>query len=116
MRNTIITFFVVPLFLIVACQSSGDNKSSKETDAKPDPKKEAVSKVDGEKIFKMNCVVCHGMDGKLGLNGAKDLGLSELTLEERVLMVTKGKNLMTPFESILKEDQINAVAEYTFKL
>ncbi len=103
------------VLLILACQSNGDKKPATSSVSEPAPKKE-VPKVDGEKIYKMNCVVCHGMDGNLGLNDSKDIRASELTLEERIELVSKGKNLMTPFESLLKEDQIKAVAEYTFKL
>ena len=68
----------------------------------------------GEKIFKQYCILCHGADGKLGLNGAKDLTATVLSEDERIALVTKGKNTMTPFESILTPDQIRAVVAYTF--
>ena len=68
---------------------------------------------EGEKIFKQYCILCHGADGKLGLNGAKDLTASVLSETERINLVTKGKNTMTPFEDILKPDQIRAVVTYT---
>ena len=71
--------------------------------------------VEGEAIFKKYCIICHGIDGKLGVNGAKDLSLSKLTLEEREVQVKKGKNVMTPFEGILNDEQIKAVATYTLK-
>ena len=115
MRNYRITLIVIITALIIACQSNGEKKSTTSPTSKPKPKKE-VAKINGEKIYKMNCVVCHGMDGNLGLNGSKDINASELTLEERIELVAKGKNTMTPFEALLKEDQIKAVAEYTFKL
>lgn len=70
----------------------------------------------GEAVYKKYCVLCHGLDGKLGLNGSKDLTISKLTLEERVVQVTKGKNTMTPFEGILSQEEIKAVAEYTMTL
>lgn len=68
---------------------------------------------DGLAVFRKNCVTCHGADGTLGLNGAKDLGQSTLNLEERVNIITNGKKLMTPFGSILSPEEIQAVAEYT---
>lgn len=71
---------------------------------------------DGQKVYKQQCVTCHGIDGKLGLNGAKDLSQTVLPLEERILQISKGKNLMTPFEGILSPEEIRAVAEYTFTL
>ena len=89
--------------MIWAC--GGDKASSNSSSA---PKK-----VDGKKIFKTYCVVCHGLYGDMEVNGAKDLNLSILTLEERISMVTNGKNLMTPFKGVLTEEQIEAVAQYT---
>lgn len=71
---------------------------------------------DGMAIFRKNCVTCHGTDGKLGLNGAKDLTSSPLTLEERINIVTNGKKLMTPFGKILSPEEIRVVAEYTLTL
>ncbi|MEO6130922.1 MAG: cytochrome c [Saprospiraceae bacterium] len=68
---------------------------------------------EGEQIFKKNCIICHGTDGKLGVNGAKDLTVCKFTLEEREMQIKKGKNAMTPFEGILTESQIKSVAAYT---
>ena len=70
----------------------------------------------GQEIFKKYCVLCHGIDGKLGLNGAKDITVSQLTEAERIALITKGKNTMTPFEGILTPEQIQAVAAYTLTL
>ena len=72
--------------------------------------------LDGQALFRKNCITCHGADGTLGLNGAKDLSKSVLPLEERIPIVTNGKNMMTPFGNILSPEQIRAVAEYTLSL
>ncbi|MFN7327766.1 MAG: c-type cytochrome [Chitinophagales bacterium] len=72
--------------------------------------------VDGMAIYRKNCITCHGADGKLGLNGAKDLSASILPLHDRIQIITNGKNLMTPFKSILSEEEIKAVAEYSVGL
>ena len=69
----------------------------------------------GENVFKTNCVICHGQDGNLAINGAKDLGLSKLTVDERIIMISEGKNLMTPFRALLSEEKIKAVAHYSLK-
>ncbi|MBT8191004.1 MAG: cytochrome c [Saprospiraceae bacterium] len=74
------------------------------------------SYIDAEKLFKINCVICHGVDGKLGINGAKDLTASPMTLDERINNITNGAGTMTPFKGILSEEEIKAVAAYTFKL
>lgn len=77
---------------------------------------EAPQVMSGQKIYQKNCVICHGADGKLQLNGAKDLSVSVLPLDERINQITNGKNLMTPFKGILSEKEIKAVAEYTLQL
>ena len=71
---------------------------------------------DGPKIYKQYCVVCHGPDGKLGLNGAKDLTISKYTEAERIVQVTEGKGAMTPFKNILAPEEIKAVVAYTLTL
>ena len=91
------------LFTIFACAGKSE-------------KKPAVTGIDGQKIYKTNCVLCHGEDGKLGLNNSKDLTVSKLTMEERITMVTNGKNAMTGFGTLLSKEEIEAVAAYTFKL
>lgn len=94
---------------ILACA----NKDQKSTGGNTSESKPAI---DGVKIFKQNCELCHGADGKLGLNGSKDLSLSTLDLDARVAMVTKGKGVMMPFENILTAQEIKAVAEYSMSL
>lgn len=70
----------------------------------------------GRKLYKQNCVICHGSDGKLGINGSKDLTISTLNLEERKTIISNGKGAMVGLKSILSPEEIDAVAQYTFKL
>jgi mono/diheme cytochrome c family protein len=93
--------FLLTAFFLIVSISCGESKKNHE-----DPIKET---------FKQYCALCHGIDGKMQLNGAKDLSLSILELEERIQIIREGKNTMTPFKGILKEDQIKALAEYTFQ-
>lgn len=79
-------------------------------------KKAKTPGVDGKKVFKQNCVVCHGLDGKLGANGSKDLTQSKLSLDERKAIVKNGKGAMVGLGSLLKPEEIEAVAKYTMKL
>jgi cytochrome c6 len=102
-------FFVIIAIATFACASK-DNKPTKSETA------EAKPAVDGAKLFKQNCELCHGADGKLGANGSKDLTVSELDLNERIAMVTKGKGVMMAFENILSLSEIKAVAEYSMTL
>lgn len=68
---------------------------------------------DGKKIFRTYCVSCHGVQGDLGSNGAFNLVTSTLSFEEKVLVITKGRNAMTAFGKVLSPEQIEAVARYT---
>ena len=103
MNKLIISFFF--LALILAC--AGKEKT---------PGSNPGEVVDGEKIYKKHCIICHGADGKLGVNGAKDITISQLTFDERVAQIKAGKNTMTPFEGILSDDQMKAVASYSMTL
>ena len=87
-----------------------------ETTAKAQTVAQEEKAPDGKKIYKTYCVTCHGIAGDMGASGAHDLTQSTLSLEERVLVITNGRNLMTPFKNLLKEEEIQAVAEYTISL
>ena len=111
MRNCYFLLLLVS-FLLSFCAPTPDQGSNHREKTPTN----ANTAPDGMTVFRQNCVLCHGADGKLGLNGAKDLTVSTKTPEERILMITNGKNLMTPFKGILNEAQIKAVAAYTLTL
>ena len=71
-----------------------------------------VAGVDAKGKFNMFCAVCHGKTGNLNVNGAKDLTVSNISLEESVAQVYHGRGLMTPFKGILKDHEIVAVSKY----
>ena len=71
---------------------------------------------DGHQVYKSYCISCHGANGKMGVSGAFDLTTSTLSLEERVLVITNGRNVMTSFKTLLPPRKIRAVAEYTMQL
>ncbi|MBV6439485.1 MAG: hypothetical protein EPGJADBJ_01126 [Saprospiraceae bacterium] len=96
-----------------ACGSAGDQINRPAATAQSSP---APATPDGRAIFRKYCVTCHGADGKLGLNGAKDLTVSTLALEERINVITYGRKVMTPFNEVLTPEEIKAVAEYTRQL
>ena len=73
-------------------------------------------KIDAARLYKTNCMICHGLDGKLGINGAKDIPNSPMTLNERIGNITNGAGQMTPFKNILSKEEIEAVAKYTLTL
>jgi len=107
-------FVLICFAITIGCGGGDSNGSEKKAAPEKEAKTAKADAPNGEKIFRTYCITCHGIDGKLGLNDAKDLSVSEVPLEERLLQVTKGKGLMTPFEGILSEEQIKAVVDYTF--
>jgi mono/diheme cytochrome c family protein len=112
MKITILSaFFALAIFACGGTEPNND-KSSK----KPATAKKVAKKVDGKKIYKTYCVTCHGLYGDMGASGAKNLTESELSLDERVEMITNGKGLMTPFKDLLSKEKIKAVAEYSMTL
>jgi len=72
-----------------------------------------VSSVEvGRMVYEVKCIVCHGPDGKLMLNGAKDLSVSKISSTEILEIVSKGKGLMPAFSEELDEKQLKAVTIY----
>ena len=106
-----LAFIAILAFAVFAC--GGETPKEGKTTKKAAPKKK---KVDGEKIYKQYCVTCHGVYGDMGASGAFNLTESKLTLEEKVNIITNGRNTMTPFKGLLSAAKIKAVAEYTEKL
>jgi uncharacterized membrane protein SirB2/cytochrome c5 len=66
----------------------------------------------GKGIYDLYCQSCHGADGTLGAAGAKNLKISQLTEEQTIAIITKGKNAMAAYSNVLSEDEIMAVATY----
>jgi cytochrome c553 len=63
-------------------------------------------------IYLSNCAACHGADGQLGLSGAKNLVVSELSYEQKYEVIKYGKNAMPGYRQ-LSDEQINALIAYT---
>ena len=72
---------------------------------------------DGAAIFKSNCAVCHGPDGKGRTPVGKSLKVRDLTSDEvqkqadkeLAAITANGKGKMPAFKSKLTEAEINAV-------
>ncbi len=101
--------FAVLALIVWACGGGGSDSTASTASTQPTPP-------NGEKIYKQNCVTCHGLYGDMGASGAFNLTTTQLTLEERVEVIAKGRNAMTPFENLLSPEKIEAVAQYTFEL
>jgi len=99
-----LSVFIFMILFILACanKNPGDGNEN--------------AGMDVIKLFRTHCVTCHGADGKLGDNGAKDLTKSPLTLRERMVIIKEGKNVMTKFGDVLSKEEIEALAKYTLRL
>ncbi len=66
----------------------------------------------GKAIYDAKCIQCHGDNGKLKLSGAKDLTVSALSHDEKIAIVTNGKNAMMSYKKQLTQQQIDDVVAY----
>jgi len=96
----ILTIALIFTGLLFACAGGSDGPAD-------------YSEANAKKLYKQYCVACHGANGKMALNGAKDLTESALPYEDRVLLVTNGKGAMTGFKGIMSESEIEQVSKYS---
>lgn len=109
-----ILVFLVIAGLICACGNAEDAKNAQASAFTAE--KAENGGVDGEKIYKQYCITCHGLYGDMGAAGAFDLSSSELSVEERVQVITGGRNAMASFRNLLSKEKIEAVAKHTMAL
>lgn len=99
------------LFLGLAAQACNSSPELKKQDSVEN------SIVSGKNLYTLNCSSCHGADGKLGLSGAKDLTQSVLSDQQRLDIITNGKNAMPSMKEALGSTQnIQSVADYVKSL
>nr|MBS0037026.1 cytochrome c [Saprospiraceae bacterium] len=111
MLKWIILLVGVFFSVLIACGGSADTGRDLESG-----EVEELPLAVGESLFKLHCVMCHGVDGKLGLNNAGDLTKSELSLLERKGVISEGRGTMISYRRILSRAEIDAVARYTVEL
>lgn len=66
----------------------------------------------GAQLYRMHCELCHGANGKLGFNDAKDLTASAMSRAEMIAQVSNGKGKMMPYRNVLMAKEIEAVVDY----
>lgn len=98
----------VLVLLLLWWASCGSSDNSSKT-----PVAELTPHEVGKKIYRQNCIQCHGYDGTLQASGSANLKTSKLTSEERINFIKKGKGAMMPYEKILKEKDLILVSDYT---
>ncbi|AYA37567.1 hypothetical protein D3Y59_11210 [Hymenobacter oligotrophus] len=108
---------VAALLALGACTDSASSEATA-PQAQPEaaaPAEAALADA-GKTLFLQNCALCHGENGKLGLNGAHDLTKSNLNQMGREYMVTNGLGKMPGFKGQLTPEQISQVAAYSLTL
>ena len=95
---------VITAMVLLACAGEGKSDSGN------------ASVKNGKEVYRKYCVLCHGEDGKKEVNGAYDISVSQMTMDDRVELITHGRNLMTPFQGILTDQEIRDVAAYSMSL
>lgn len=104
------------LLMITGSFGLAESYHKKKAIRKDDQAAQMASSRDGEALFKANCVLCHGNDGKLGASGAKDLSATTMDVAEMKQIILHGKGLM-PAAALnenptIAEEQAAAIAEY----
>lgn len=102
---------LLSLIFIVYAYGVSESKNLMFSNSKPDLPAGADLKT-GEIIYSNQCTNCHGVDGKKGLSGAKDLTASVSSRAEKIEIVTHGKNAMQAYDKMLSAEQIEAVVGY----
>ena len=94
------------LSIVWVFQSCGE--ANEPTFVKPkSPQEEAKD------LYTLNCASCHGMDGKLGGSGSKDLSKSTLSDTEMIEIITNGKNNMPAMKDVIQDpSKIKNLAEF----
>ena len=87
---------------------------------KPEPKscvdceKNAAT---GKDLYYNQCSACHGVDGKLGNSGAKDLSKSKLIDKQITEILNEGKGAMpAQIQLIGKQAEMDSVVEFVKQL
>lgn len=114
-KKLLIMLCLVGIFtLSTAC---ANNTKTNPPVATPSPSPAPVgvtANIDAQAVYKQNCISCHGanLEGLLaGKTNLQKVGAS-LTKDQIVNQIRNGGNGMPPFQSTLKNEEINALADW----
>jgi mono/diheme cytochrome c family protein len=107
--NKVLAF--VAVFLIVLSYGLAEMNKKAKTGPKVDTSTIMDPVVAGKLLYTNTCVNCHGSDGKLGLSGAKDLSVTQMTIEDQKSAIRNGKNAMPGYKD-LSDEQIEDLIVY----
>jgi cytochrome c5 len=103
---------LLSILLILGAYGLAEMNKKAKTGGKIDTSSTAADPVaTGKAIYTVSCVNCHGADGKLGLSGAKDLSVTQLTMDEQKAAIRNGKNAMPGYKD-LTDEQLEGLVAY----
>ena len=71
----------------------------------------------GEKLYTIHCLRCHGASGDLGESGSKNLKISTLKPPEITKIISEGKGAMPGYANTLdSKEKFNWLSEYVISL
>ncbi len=113
-------FLIFFIFALTACVNTDNKSNTSESDNEDETEvvlSEEEQRVEkGRILFVSTCKLCHGADGTLSLNGAKDLSKSPLSKEEKILVIKNGRKTMAAYKNVFSEDEINLLADFVESL
>lgn len=102
------------LVLIALACGGGEDMAS---EAPPAAATKTQKEVNVKKLWKVNCITCHGARGDMGVNGAANLQESDKDLDYRINIITNGSEngVMVAYKEVLEPEEIEALAKYTME-
>ncbi|HNR85629.1 MAG TPA: cytochrome c [Taishania sp.] len=105
-----VTFLLVGITVVSCSSNSSESANKNETE-------QQVSAFDAVNLFNTHCSTCHGLDGSLGVGGAKDLSKSAMDLTAIRKTIQSGTiGGMPRFKETFTTQEIDAVAQYVITL
>ncbi len=109
--NKVLAFLAV--LLIVASYALAEVNKKAKTGKKIEIPANTEPLAAGKLLYVNKCAQCHGEIGNGGVSGAKDLSLTQLSIEDQKTLIRLGKNAMPGFkEDVLSETDVDAVVQY----
>ena len=99
-------------FFLCLASCSNDNSHTPSDENKTSALSADERMAEAKELFEGQCKLCHGIDGTLGLNGAKDLSKSNLSKEEKIDVITNGRNAMAAYKNEYSPQEIDMLADY----
>ncbi|PCJ80754.1 MAG: hypothetical protein COA49_07965 [Bacteroidetes bacterium] len=103
-------FNIIHLLFIAVISSCGNTEGSTRQVLSDEIK--AINFEDVRATYGYKCSICHGSEGVSVIRSAPNLVSSQLSIDERVEIISNGKTTMPPQKDVLDESMILGLAMY----